>query len=343
MHSLRHSSKSVKTPYVLMAMVFTVLAVLAVRPVASLAAPPEPAEPPQLAIEPSSYDFGLQPLNWGSRETSFQLRNVGAEAFQVGSPEIVGSGSQAFWTGYSPCYGSYLQPGESCWVQVSFGPHEAVGYNAQYRVSVGSYSFSADLTGTGGRASFSPSSNPIDFGTAKVGSAGVVREIEVTNTGNMPGGVFIAVIAGGAIGSFQILDENCTGVELAPAATCTLQVHFQPASEGVKKATLGLFGESEGPTPVVLTGVGVAPDPTSSPTIPSIAASGGVASIPAVDRSAKAAKRRAKVRTARAHRSAARRARFQRARAHRLKARANRAAKRHHRARERRLRHRRSS
>jgi hypothetical protein len=282
MHPLPHSSKPAKTPIVLLAMVFTVLAVLAVRPVASLAAPPEPTEPPQLAIEPGSYDFGLQPLNWGSRETGFQLRNVGSEAFQLGYPQIVGSGSEAFWANNSPCYGSYLQPGDSCWVQVYFGPRDAVEYAAQFTVSVGSYSFSAELTGIGGRASFSSSSNPVDFGAAKVGSAGVTREIQVTNTGNMAGGVFIAVVAGGAIGSFQILDENCTGIEFAPAATCTLQVHFQPLSEGVKKAMLGLFGESEGPTPIFLTGVGTAPDP--EPT--KAAAPGSAASVPGPDAAA---------------------------------------------------------
>ncbi len=275
MPSLRHSSKPSRTPIVLLAMVFTVLAVMAVRPVAGLAAPVEP-EPPQLAIEPGSYDFGLLPLNWGSRETNFTLRNAGSEAFQVGSPEIAGPGHEAFWANNSPCYGSYLQPGESCSVQVYFGPRDAVEYAAQFRVSVGSYSFGADLTGIGGRAAFTPTSNPTDFGVAKVGSAGVTREIEVTNTGNMPGGMFIAVIAGGAIGSFQILDENCTGVELVPAATCTVQVRFQPLSEGVKKATLGLFGESEGPMPIALTGVGTAPDPvpaaaTTSPATSAIA------------------------------------------------------------------------
>lgn len=254
-----------KTAPIAIGCLIALLAVLAVRPAAGLAAPPAEPEPPQLTIEPDHYDFGLQPLNWGSRETNFTLRNAGSEAIQVGSPSISGSGSEAFWTGGSPCYGSFLQPGESCSVQVYFGPHDAVEYAAQFRVSVGSYSFSADLTGTGGRASFSPDSNPTDFGTAKVGSAGTTREIAVTNTGNMPGSMFIAVIAGGAIGSFQILDENCTGVELAPAATCTLQVRFQPLSEGVKKATLGLFGESEGPTPIVLTGVGTAPDSASTP------------------------------------------------------------------------------
>jgi hypothetical protein len=267
MSSIRHKSKPARTPLVLLAMLFTFLAVIAVRPAAGLAAPIEPpaeSESPQLAIEPDLYDFGLQPLNWGSLEASFQLRNAGSEPFQVGSPQIVGPGQEAFWTGYSPCYGSYLQPGESCWVQVYFGPRDAVEYAAQFKVNVGSYFFTADLTGIGGRASFSPDSNPTDFGVAKVGSAGTTREIEITNTGNMPGGVFIAVIAGGAIGSFQILDESCTGVELVPTATCTVQVRFQPVSEGVKKAMLGLFGESEGPTPIVLTGVGAAPDPVVS-------------------------------------------------------------------------------
>jgi hypothetical protein len=282
MPSLKQKSKPARTTAVLFAMIFTFLAVIAIRPAAGLAAPLEPPaepEPPQLVIEPGSYDFGVQPLNWGSRETSFQLRNAGTEAFQVGSPEIVGSGHEAFWADYSPCYGSFLQPGDSCSVRVYFGPRDAVDYAAQFRVGVGSYSFSADLAGTGGRATFSPASNPTDFGVVKVGSAGTTREIQITNTGNMPGGVFIAVIAGGAIGSYQILDESCTGIELLPAATCTVQVRFQPVSEGVKKAMLGLFGDGEGPTPIMLTGVGAAPDPgpataASLPATSPVAASG---------------------------------------------------------------------
>lgn len=263
MPSIRQKSKPSRITFILLGFAIALLATMAIRPAAGFAAPPEPAEPPQLSFEPGSYDFGLHPLNWGSTQTYFQLRNVGTEAFQISSGEISGPGSGAFSTGYSNCYGTTLQPGESCSAQVYFGPYDAVEYSAQFRVSVGSYSFSADLSGTGGRATFAPTSNPTDFGVAKVGSAGTTREITISNTGNMPGGMFIAVIAGGAIGSFQIIDENCTGVELVPAATCTVQVRFQPASEGVKKATLGLFGENDGPTPIVLTGVGAAPDPVA--------------------------------------------------------------------------------
>ncbi len=250
-----------------------ILVTMAIRPVASLAAPPEPAEPPQLVFEPDHHDFGMQPLNWSAAQTTFQLRNAGGEAFQIGSPQISGPGSSAFSTGNSNCYGSFLQPGEACYAQIYFGPNDATEFTAQFSVNVGSYSFSANLSGTGGRAIFTPAASSTDFGVARVGSAGTTREIAISNAGNMPGGVFIAVIAGGAIGSFQLLDENCTGIELVPAASCTLQVRFQPVSEGVKKAMLGLFGDSDGGTQVILTGVGSAPDPVS--------ASPGGATVPA--------------------------------------------------------------
>lgn len=263
MLSLKQKSKRTRTTFVLLGFAIAFLATMAVRPVASLAEPSEPAEPPQLVFEPDHHDFGLRPLNWGSDQTTFQLRNAGAEAFEVGSGQITGPGSSAFSTGNSNCYGATLQPGQACYAQVYFGPYDAAEYTAQFSVNVGSYSFAANLSGTGGRATFAPAASSTDFGVAKVGSAGTTREIAITNTGNMPGGVFIAVIAGGAIGSFQILDENCTGIELAPAATCTLQVRFQPVSEGVKKAMLGLFGDNDGPAPIVLTGVGAAPDPVS--------------------------------------------------------------------------------
>lgn len=264
MPTIRDSSKPARTTLALLALLFAFLAVIAVRPAAGLAAPVEPAEPPQLAFQPGSYDFGLQPVNNGSGQANLQLRNVGTEPVQVNSVEIPG-GSEVFWFDTN-CNGIWLQPNDACFVQAYFSPRDATEYATQLRANSGSYSFSADLTGTGGRAILAPASYSTDFGVAKVGS-GVTHEIAVSNTGNMPGGAFIAVIAGGAVGSFQLLDENCTGVELVPAATCTLQVRFQPLSEGVKKATLGLFGDSDGGAQIILTGVGSAPDqvPDSPP------------------------------------------------------------------------------
>jgi len=236
-------------------------AAMLVVPAAGVAAPSEgeggpPA--PQLTFEPGSYDFGLQQVNRGG-EAGLQLRNDGEVAAPVNLLELVGPGTNVFWINGSgtSCYGAILQPGESCWVQIGFNPNDTNVYTAQLRVSTEGTDFTAGLSGEGGRSEIGPAVDPTNFGAAVVGSAGVTRAIEVTNRGNYPGAAFIAVIAGGAIGSFHLLDENCTGVPLGPEASCTLLVNFQPLSSGVKTARLGLFGDSEGGGQVTLTGIGV--------------------------------------------------------------------------------------
>jgi hypothetical protein len=226
------------------------------------ASPAAPGDPPQISVDPGSYDFGLQPMHSGS-QTTFQLRNDGAEQVQLESLEVGGPGAEAFWV--NNCHWTWLQPGESCFAQVYFNPQGVGEFEAQLRVNSAGHQFTADLGGEGGRAILTPASNPVDFGTAAVESAGVVREIEVSNLGNMAGGVFIAVVSGGAVGSFQLLDENCTGIPLMPAATCTVQVRFRPLSEGAKKATLSLFGDSDDGAQIVLIGMGSAPEPEPEP------------------------------------------------------------------------------
>jgi hypothetical protein len=85
----------------------------------------------------------------------------------------------------------------------------------------------------------------------------VTQTIDVTNEGNMPGGAFIAIISGGAVGSFHLLDENCTGIPLSPGATCNLQVNFDPIGTGAKMARLFLVGDGDGGVQIALTGVGL--------------------------------------------------------------------------------------
>jgi len=235
-----------------------------VLPAAGMAAPgPGEGEPPapQLAFEPGSYDFGLRQVNSGNDQTTMQLRNVGEAPAPVYALQLNG-GSGAFWLGQSDCYGRTLNPNESCYIQVNFGPNDAVPFSAQLRAeSEAGTSFTAALSGEGGRARIGTAIDPTNFGAVAVGSAGVTKVIDVTNTGNYPGGSFIAVIAGGAVGSFQLLDENCTGIPLMPGATCNVVVRFQPISTGAKTARLGLFGDSEGGAQITLTGVGLDPEP----------------------------------------------------------------------------------
>ncbi len=220
---------------------------------------------PDLTFEPASYDFGLQSVNNGSTQTNLQVRNTGAASVQVNSLDIIGSGSNAFWTGFSSCFGTTLRPDDTCSVQVSFGPNDAVPFSAQLRATTNGVSFTADLSGQGGRADVTGSPNPANFGSTTTGQQGVTRTITLTNNGNLPGGFFVAVVSGGDVASFRLLHENCTGSPLAPSASCTAQVRFQPDSSGPKVAQLSFFGDQDGGAQVNLRGNGVDPSASLTP------------------------------------------------------------------------------
>jgi hypothetical protein len=220
---------------------------------------------PQLSFTPTSHDFGLQRVNGETASTNLQMTNSGEAEVQLGGLEITGPGQDGFWNGPSSCWGIWLAPGQSCSVQVNFNPHQTGLYAAELRALVNGSVFSAGLSGEGGRAVVETPENPVDFGTATVGSGGVVKTITVANSGNLPAGFFIGVIAGGDSGSFQLLDENCTMAELVPAGTCSAHVRFAPQGPGAKTARLAFFGDGEDGMMIQLDGEGVLPVASIAP------------------------------------------------------------------------------
>jgi hypothetical protein len=218
---------------------------------------------PKLTFSPSSYDFGLQRV-YENRNTYLQLTNSGEATVQVNNLEIQG-GSGSFWTGNGDCLSHSLEPGQSCNVEVNFGPQDAVAYTAELRATSNGYGFTAALSGTGGRAIIEATPNPAEFGALTVGATSEARTITITNSGNIPAGFFIGIVAGGDSGSFQLLSENCTGAELMPSSSCTAQVRFRPQTAGPKAAYMAFFGDNDGGAMVGLKGEGVAPAVTLAP------------------------------------------------------------------------------
>jgi len=217
------------------------------------------AVPAQIAYTPGFHDFGIQRTNENT-STLFQLTNTGEAFIQVGSTGIGGRDTGNFSTDNSDCWnGRRLDPGESCNVRVYFNAWNAVEYEAELQAYANGATASAALTGIGGSANLQPEANPIALGDATVGGAGSVHTIQLANTGNIAGGYFIGVIAGGDAGSFELLDESCTGRMLAPGDTCVAHVRLAPLSVGPKVARLAFFGDGEGGTLVQIEGNGVAP------------------------------------------------------------------------------------
>jgi Abnormal spindle-like microcephaly-assoc'd, ASPM-SPD-2-Hydin len=257
--------------------------ILVLLPAAAGAAegPPPGSEPaPQLSFSPASLDFGIVRVNQSASQ-NLQVTNGGEAGTQIGWVGVEGKDSGNFWTGSSDCWnGRWLAPEESCWIQVNFNGWQAVGYEAALTVYADNVPFSAELHGAGGEAMLMPEINPVEFGSAAVGGEGTVRTIHLSNEGNIGGGYFIAVIAGGDVGSFELIDESCTGDEIAPGGTCVAHIRFDPVGLGRKVARLAMFGDSNGGTMVFLRGEG---EP---------AAAEGTSAIPPAPKQAKSARKK---------------------------------------------------
>jgi hypothetical protein len=221
--------------------------------------------PPHFSFQPGSYDFGLQPIHSESQRTTFTIENDGAAAAQIGSLNFNGN-SNGFWIdSNSDCWGRWMAPGETCSLQVYFGPNDPGLYAAQIQLQSNGENFYAGVTGEGGRPIVEAFPNPADFGTATVGSTSQTQAIVVHNSGNVPTAFFIGIVAGGDAGSFQLLDESCSGAPLMPSGSCVAHVRFRPQSVGPKVARLAFFGDSEGGAMVTLSGEGVAAAVTLAP------------------------------------------------------------------------------
>jgi hypothetical protein len=219
---------------------------------------------PELSFEPGSFDFGLTQTNEGGERTRMILRNVGPAPAQVGIETSGGGG--AFSIGESDCWGATLAAGGTCSLQVYFRPNQTGPYVGEVRANSAGVTFGAELTGSGGQAILAASTNPLDFGSAAVGSRGEPRVVTIENSGDLPGGFFIAVISGGDSASFQLVEEDCTGIPILPGAKCQAAVRFQPTTAGLRKATLSFFGDGEGGQQIALSGTGIDPGvPVAAP------------------------------------------------------------------------------
>jgi Abnormal spindle-like microcephaly-assoc'd, ASPM-SPD-2-Hydin len=226
---------------------------------------------PELTFEPGAYDFGLVEMHSGSPRTNFTLRNTGAASVQLSNLGITGPDANEFYTPNSNCPGSTLSPGSTCSVEVQFDANEEGSFAAAVSIQADGFDFQAPLTARAASPKVEASPSPLDFGPTSVGSR-QVQEVTLTNTGALPVGFYIALVSGGDIANFRILEENCTSNVFAgnprifePGESCAAKVAFEPTGVGAAAATLSFFGFGEGALQVPVRGTGVAPQLSLSP------------------------------------------------------------------------------
>ncbi|MBS1894636.1 MAG: choice-of-anchor D domain-containing protein [Actinobacteria bacterium] len=227
---------------------------------------------PELTFEPGGHDFGLSEVHSGGSRANFTLRNTGAASVPLSNLEITGPDAGEFWIPNSNCWGSTLSPGSTCAVEVQFNANNEGSYSAAISIQAGGVGFVAPLTARAERPKVTASPAPLVFGPTPVGSR-QVKEVTLTNTGHLPVAFFISLVSGGDIGSFHLLEENCTSNVFAgqprifePGESCAAKVAFEPTVDGAKAATLSVFGGGEGALQVPVQGEAVAAQLQVSPT-----------------------------------------------------------------------------
>ncbi len=202
-------------------------------------------------FDPSSVQFGQQPVNTSGASVGVSLDNYGSTTVTLGSFSIQGSD---FSIVRNSC-GKTLARNTGCGLEVVFTPSATGSRTGTLSVMASDYSqpTTATLQGTGisnGIGTLSATS--LDFGTQTVGTQSQPQEVTLTNTGT--GTLKLNSIAA----SPQFFTEtNTCGSSLAAGANCTISILFAPSLQGILVGSLSVQDDGAGsPHTVALSGIG---------------------------------------------------------------------------------------
>lgn len=209
-----------------------------------------------ITLTPTTLAFPNTTTGRASEALPVAVKNTGSTVVTLHSISIVGTNPASFEE-VSNC-GATLAANATCTVFVAFKPAAAGALHGTLSVSdtASGTPQSAALSGTGSAAdSVTLSATTLAFGSVVKGTASAAKTVTVTNRG-----ASILDITGIAItgaGTTSYIEVNACGPTLAPAASCSIDVAFKPATTGSLPATLTITDSgSASPQHVALTGTG---------------------------------------------------------------------------------------
>ena len=213
---------------------------------------------PIIGLFPLTLTFGDQLVGSTSATQSVTLVNTGSAALTVGTITTTGN-----FTHPSKTCGTSLRSGSSCTISVAFAPKATGQLNGTLTVGANG---TVALSGTGIVPSASITPATYTFANQQVGTTSTVRTFTYTNTtdsNTVPVSITVSSLAltGADPTNYAIADDGCSGVTLAPAATCDVGVTFTPSVANNRTATLTVTDETGGAAKATasLNGTGVAP------------------------------------------------------------------------------------
>ena len=203
------------------------------------------------------------PSTFGQAVT-FTATVTGQRGFYKGTP----TGTVSFYDGTTNIGNSNLNSGGVATLTTST---LAVGTHSMTATYNGDTNFASSTSpvlyqvvqGTQAIVSLSPTS--LNFGNQTVGITSTPQVVTLTNTGNINLTIASIQISGTNSGKFN-QTNNCPG-SVQPNGSCQISVTFTPTTTGTRNAAVAITDNApNSPQSVPLTGVGVLPAVTLSPT-----------------------------------------------------------------------------
>lgn len=221
------------------------------------------ARPLQTSI--ASAAFGDKPVGQTTLATPITVTNTTDNAITV-APALTGGQSSQFAIVSDTC-GTVIASGASCTLGVIFKPTEAGALATELSLGGVGQGNNATIpvTGTGVGSAVTLSEKAIAFGTQAIGTPTAPTTVTVTNTGNAALTV-AGVSIGGDTRDFALRSQTCTAGPIAPGASCSVGVAFDPISSGAKSGHVQFVDNARSASRVELSGAGASPKSVLSAT-----------------------------------------------------------------------------
>lgn len=218
---------------------------------------------PHVTASPSSIAFGNVRAGQTASQTA-TLTNDGTTTIHIGQTALFGE--SIFSLSADTCSNTTLAVGATCTVQVNFAPVSGAGANQLATLTFNDDAANSPqtvaVTGTVVQPAVSLSASSLAFGNQLVGTTSASQSVVVTNSGTDT--LNIGTVSAGA--PFNIVVDGCSNTAVAPGSTCTIQVDFAPTAMGPVSGTLSIpDGAAGSPQAVALSGTGLQPHATASP------------------------------------------------------------------------------
>lgn len=211
----------------------------------------------ELQVTPSSNDFGKVLIGSISDSKTFTVTNVGESPSSALNANTTDN-QFGIPLPDDDCSTVVLDPGQTCTVDVNFGPNSHGDQSGSLEVSATEGgTATATLSGFGGDpAKLEITPAPYDFGKVLINADSAPKTFTVKNVGDFPTSPISSM---GVDGPFEVKNDNCTFTNVDPGQTCTVDVVFSPTSHGDLTGSIVAMATVGSSAPAALSGFGADP------------------------------------------------------------------------------------